>query len=110
MLPPRQPGSRGPRQIVLALGSNLGDRLGNLQAGIDHLASASAALRCTAVSPVYSTAPVGGPPQPDYLNAVAARRQRPARDGQYSTCAMPRNKRSVASAKNAGDRVPLTST
>ncbi len=67
---PPAPGSRGPRQIVLALGSNLGDRLGNLQAGIDHLASASAALRCTAVSPVYSTVPVGGPPQPDYLNAV----------------------------------------
>ncbi len=58
------------RQVVLALGSNLGDRLGNLQAGIDYLASASAALRCTAVSAVYGTAPVGGPPQPDYLNAV----------------------------------------
>jgi 2-amino-4-hydroxy-6-hydroxymethyldihydropteridine diphosphokinase len=27
-------------------------------------------VRLTAVSPVYETVPVGGPPQPDYLNAV----------------------------------------
>lgn len=27
-------------------------------------------VRVTAVSPVYETVPVGGPPQPDYLNAV----------------------------------------
>lgn len=59
----------GPRQVVLALGSNLGDPLANLQAGVDHLASAPG-LRCTAVSGVFVTAPVGGPPQPDYLNAV----------------------------------------
>ena len=25
-----------------------------------------------AISPVYETEPVGGPPQPDYLNAVVA--------------------------------------
>ncbi|HET9898513.1 MAG TPA: 2-amino-4-hydroxy-6-hydroxymethyldihydropteridine diphosphokinase [Streptosporangiaceae bacterium] len=62
--------SARPRQVVLALGSNLGDRLGNLQAGIDYLACADPAFQCTAVSAVYSTAPVGGPPQPDYLNAV----------------------------------------
>ena len=57
------------REIVLALGSNLGDRLANLQAGVDHL-SAAPGLRVTAVSAVFETAPVGGPPQPDYLNAV----------------------------------------
>ena len=57
------------RQVVLALGSNLGDPLANLQAGIDQLARAPG-LRCTAVSGVFSTAPVGGPPQPGYLNAV----------------------------------------
>lgn len=27
-------------------------------------------VRLTGVSPVYETVPVGGPPQPDYLNAV----------------------------------------
>jgi len=56
-------------QFVIALGSNLGERLANLQAGIDYLAAVPG-LEVTAVSPVYETAPVGGPPQPDYLNAV----------------------------------------
>jgi len=57
------------RAVVLSLGSNLGDRLANLQAGIDHLAAAPG-LSCTAVSAVFQTSPVGGPDQPDYLNAV----------------------------------------
>lgn len=60
----------GSRRAVLALGSNLGDRLTNLQAGVDYLASTPEGLRPVAVSAVYETAPVGGPPQPDYLNAV----------------------------------------
>ena len=55
--------------VVLALGSNLGDRLANLQAAVDAL-GAGPGLDDVAVSPVYETAPVGGPPQPDYLNAV----------------------------------------
>jgi|SRR5580658_10300561 2-amino-4-hydroxy-6-hydroxymethyldihydropteridine diphosphokinase len=57
------------RRIVIALGSNLGERLANLQAGVDHLLAAPG-LRAEAVSAVYQTAPVGGPAQPDYLNAV----------------------------------------
>lgn len=57
------------RPVVLALGSNIGDRLANLQAGADHLASAPG-LRLSAVSAVFETTPVGGPAQPDYLNAV----------------------------------------
>lgn len=55
--------------VVLALGSNLGDRLANLQGGVDALC-AGPGLRDVAISPVYETAPVGGPDQPDYLNAV----------------------------------------
>jgi 2-amino-4-hydroxy-6-hydroxymethyldihydropteridine diphosphokinase len=55
--------------VVLALGSNLGDRLANLQGAVDALGVAPG-LDDVAVSPVYETAPVGGPPQPDYLNAV----------------------------------------
>jgi 2-amino-4-hydroxy-6-hydroxymethyldihydropteridine diphosphokinase len=55
--------------VVLALGSNLGDRLANLQAAVDAL-GAGPGLDDVAVSPVYQTAPVGGPSQPDYLNAV----------------------------------------
>jgi 2-amino-4-hydroxy-6-hydroxymethyldihydropteridine diphosphokinase len=58
-----------PVRVVLALGSNLGDRMANLQLGADLLCAADG-LSCTAVSPVYETTPVGGPPQPDYLNAV----------------------------------------
>ena len=63
--PGRQTGTR----VVLALGSNLGDRLAHLQAAVDTLC-AGPGLHCTAVSPVYETAAVGGPAQPDYLNAV----------------------------------------
>lgn len=55
--------------VVIALGSNLGDRRQELQRAVDELA-ATRGLRITAVSPVYETAPVGGPEQPDYLNAV----------------------------------------
>jgi 2-amino-4-hydroxy-6-hydroxymethyldihydropteridine diphosphokinase len=55
--------------VVLALGSNLGDRLGHLQAAVDVLA-ATPGISVTAVSPVYQTDPVGGPDQPDYCNAV----------------------------------------
>jgi 2-amino-4-hydroxy-6-hydroxymethyldihydropteridine diphosphokinase len=48
---------------VLSLGSNVGDRM-------VYLALAVSVLEPYAVSPVYETAPVGGPEQGDYLNAV----------------------------------------
>jgi 2-amino-4-hydroxy-6-hydroxymethyldihydropteridine diphosphokinase len=48
---------------VLSIGSNLGDRLAALQTAVDILDPMT-------VSPVYETAPVGGPSQPSYLNAV----------------------------------------
>ena len=60
--PPAQP-------VVLALGSNLGDRRDILQGCVDAIA-AIPEVQLMAVSPVYETVPVGGPPQPDYLNAV----------------------------------------
>jgi 2-amino-4-hydroxy-6-hydroxymethyldihydropteridine diphosphokinase len=53
----------------LGLGSNLGDRLTNLQGALD-LLQAEPGLRVVASSRVWETVPVGGPPQPDYLNAV----------------------------------------
>jgi 2-amino-4-hydroxy-6-hydroxymethyldihydropteridine diphosphokinase len=59
----------GVRAAVLALGSNLGERRGILQGGVDAIAGIEG-VRLTGVSPVYETVPVGGPPQPDYLNAV----------------------------------------
>jgi 2-amino-4-hydroxy-6-hydroxymethyldihydropteridine diphosphokinase len=58
------------RRAYLGLGSNLGDRAAHLQFALDGLATGAGAV--VAVSPVYETEPVGGPPQPDYLNAVVA--------------------------------------
>jgi 2-amino-4-hydroxy-6-hydroxymethyldihydropteridine diphosphokinase len=57
------------RRTVIAMGSNLGDRMDYLQGGLDGLFD-TPRLSFVAVSPVYQTAPVGGPEQPDYLNAV----------------------------------------
>ena len=66
--------------VVLALGSNLGDRQDILQGAVDAIVGLPG-VRVTAVSPVYETVPVGGPAQPDYLNAVVlADADRPARD------------------------------
>jgi 2-amino-4-hydroxy-6-hydroxymethyldihydropteridine diphosphokinase len=65
-------GSRPPaRRAYLGLGSNLGDRAAHLQSAVDGLAAADG-VTVVAVSPVYETDPVGGPEQPEYLNAVVA--------------------------------------
>ena len=58
-------------RAYLALGSNLGDRVAHLQHAVDELARADD-VEVSAVSRVYETAPVGGPPQEAYLNAVVA--------------------------------------
>jgi len=57
------------RRTVIAMGSNLGDRLDYLQGGLDGLFD-TPRITFLAVSPIYETTPVGGPEQPDYLNAV----------------------------------------
>jgi 2-amino-4-hydroxy-6-hydroxymethyldihydropteridine diphosphokinase len=61
------------RPVVLALGSNLGDRQEILQDAVDAVKRIEG-VRVEKVSPVYETVPVGGPPQPDYLNAVVLAR------------------------------------
>jgi 2-amino-4-hydroxy-6-hydroxymethyldihydropteridine diphosphokinase len=58
-------------RAYLGVGSNLGDRLAYLQLAVDELARLPD-VRVVAVSRVYETAPVGGPPQDPYLNAVVA--------------------------------------
>ena len=55
--------------VVLALGTNLGERAEVLRSAVRAL-RAEPGLRVTALSPVVETDPVGGPEQPDYLNAV----------------------------------------
>jgi 2-amino-4-hydroxy-6-hydroxymethyldihydropteridine diphosphokinase len=58
-------------RAYLALGSNVGDREAHLQGAVSGLA-ATPGIEVCAPSGVYETTPVGGPPQPDYLNAVVA--------------------------------------
>ena len=64
--------STPPTRCLIALGSNLGDRLENLRAGVAAI-DAAAGIDIVAVSPLYETAPVGGPDdQGPYLNAALA--------------------------------------
>ncbi|MDN3026278.1 2-amino-4-hydroxy-6-hydroxymethyldihydropteridine diphosphokinase [Streptomyces sp. S.PB5] len=60
-----------PKRAVIALGSNLGNRLETLQGAIDALED-TPGVRVKAVSPVYETEPWGVEPgsQPSYFNAV----------------------------------------
>lgn len=58
------------RRAVLSLGSNLGERMVNLQGAVDSLAD-TPDVWVTDVSPVYETAPVDAPEgSKDFLNAV----------------------------------------
>lgn len=62
------------RPAVIALGANLGDRLGTLAAAVRAVSSIDG-LRMLRVSPLVETDPIG-PEQPDYLNAVLLARTR----------------------------------
>jgi 2-amino-4-hydroxy-6-hydroxymethyldihydropteridine diphosphokinase len=55
-------------RAYLGVGSNVGERLANLQRAVILLGRRGA--RPLRSSRVYETEPVGGPPQPHYLNAV----------------------------------------
>ncbi len=55
-------------EAYVALGSNLGDRLGNLAGAVERLAR-EPAFFLRRISRAYETEPIG-PPQPRYLNAV----------------------------------------
>ena len=58
------------RRAVLAIGSNLGDRVFNLQGAVDALGD-TPEVWLTGVSPVYETEPVDAPEgSEDFLNAV----------------------------------------
>jgi len=71
--PEETPAARPPalqrRFVYLSLGSNIGDRAANLQAGLDRLAASD--LRIVRVSPAYETEPVEYTAQRWFLNLAA---------------------------------------
>jgi 2-amino-4-hydroxy-6-hydroxymethyldihydropteridine diphosphokinase len=54
---------------VVGVGANLGDRLASMRSAAIELARVA---RVEKTSRVYASPPVGGPPQPEFLNAAAA--------------------------------------
>ncbi len=54
-------------RAAIGIGANLGDRLATMREAVARLSRVATVL---ARSRVYETAPVGGPPQGDYLNAA----------------------------------------
>ena len=95
-------------RAYLGIGSNLGDRLAHLQLAVDGLAAADG-VDVVAVSPVYETAPVGGPEQPDYLNAVVAVDTAPRR-ARCSSWLSAIEAAADRVRRCAGVRAPSTST
>ena len=59
-----------PTRAFVGLGSNLGHPRRQIARALARLAAVPG-IRLRAVSPNYATAPIGGEPQPDYVNAVA---------------------------------------
>ena len=55
-------------RAAIGLGSNLGDKAGNIERAIGRMDRLG---DVTSVSTIYRTAPIGGPDQPLYYNAVA---------------------------------------
>jgi 2-amino-4-hydroxy-6-hydroxymethyldihydropteridine diphosphokinase len=65
-------------KAVIALGANIGNPKEQMDLAVGLLRES---LEITAVSSYYTTAPVGGPEQPDYINAVCiAESELPAAD------------------------------
>ena len=92
-----------PVDCLIAIGSNLGDRLAHLRAGIAAI-DALHGVHVTDVSSLYETAPVGGPEQQGpFLNA-ALRAETTAMPQSYSpNCT--RSKRNVTACDAyVGDR------
>jgi 2-amino-4-hydroxy-6-hydroxymethyldihydropteridine diphosphokinase len=61
-----------PARAYIGIGSNLDDPIQQVRQALRALTGILSSC-CIAQSPLYRSAPVGGPPQqPDYINAVAA--------------------------------------
>jgi 2-amino-4-hydroxy-6-hydroxymethyldihydropteridine diphosphokinase len=72
---------------VIGLGANLGDREATLRAAIDRLVALPGVVR-SVVSSFYETAPVGGPPQGDFLNAAVRLEIEPPRSARSLVSAL----------------------
>lgn len=57
-------------RVFIGIGSNEGDRLTNISRAIQQLGSAPG-VHVVQLATIYDTKPVGGPPQPEFLNTVA---------------------------------------
>ncbi|MBU1006433.1 MAG: 2-amino-4-hydroxy-6-hydroxymethyldihydropteridine diphosphokinase [Candidatus Omnitrophica bacterium] len=56
-------------RCYIGIGSNLGDRQGNIDSAVQKLRKATG-IEVKKISRIYETESVGGPPQPKYLNGV----------------------------------------
>jgi len=56
-------------RVFIGVGSNEGDRLANMSRAIHELGT-TPKIRVVQMATIYETQPVGGPPQPDFLNTV----------------------------------------
>ena len=56
-------------RVFIGIGSNEGERLSNVSRAAQALAQLPT-TRLIQMAPIYETAPVGGPPQGEYLNTV----------------------------------------
>ncbi len=70
-------------QVLLAIGTNLGQRRVNLQRAVDALGET---LTIEAVSPIYETEPWGYTEQPDFLNACLLGLTKLSPDELLATC------------------------
>ncbi len=68
------------RRVILGLGSNVGDRVENINQAVNVL-RLDRDMHVLKVSPLYETEPQGGPPQADFVNgAVLVLTSLPAAD------------------------------
>jgi 2-amino-4-hydroxy-6-hydroxymethyldihydropteridine diphosphokinase len=65
----RQDAADGGVSVLVGLGSNLGERRGNIERAVERLA-ALPGVRWLRLSSLRETEPLGGPPQGAYLNAA----------------------------------------
>jgi 2-amino-4-hydroxy-6-hydroxymethyldihydropteridine diphosphokinase len=87
--------------MVIGLGANLGDRRRAMDAALAAIA-ALPTIEIVARSSLWRTAPVGGPPQPDFYNAaVAVRSFSPAEELMGELLAIEAQLGRVRSERNA---------